>query len=157
MDTAATADRATQAQIRQLTADASAPYEPGRFISPWREGQATADLLSLSNRWDTELGNAIRRDCADARLDAAHPGDQAIQRQLNVRTPAEARKAAAEIAAELQLRTHLSTQQEHRDDTERAQARHPQHNKPSPTPLIAPPHSPEPYITPEPGGPIPSP
>jgi hypothetical protein len=150
MQAAAESQRAAQDEIKQLTAAASAPYRPITPTSPWREGQATADLTRLTSTWDTRQSDTISRDIQTARRQAAEPGDHAIASQLHVTTPAEARKTAAEITAELHLRTTTSPERALSDDIQRAETRH-QHHHPSPAPLITPTMHPDPYITPEPG------
>jgi hypothetical protein len=86
MQTAAGSQRVAQDQIRELTAAASAPYRCATLASPWREGQATADLTRLTSTWDTRQSDAISRDIQTARRQAAECGDHAIASQLHVTT-----------------------------------------------------------------------
>ena len=149
MQTAAQTQRAAQDQIKELTAAASAPYRPITLASPWREGQATADLTQLTSTWDTRQSDAISRDILTARRQAAEPGDHAIASQLHVTIPAEARKTAAEITAELHLCTTTSPEQALSDDIGRIRA-HQHSHQPSPVPLLSLFLQPDPSITPEP-------
>lgn len=59
MQAAAQTQRAAQDQIKVLTAATSAPYRPVTLASPWREGQATADLTQLTSQWGTRQSDAI--------------------------------------------------------------------------------------------------
>jgi hypothetical protein len=149
MATAAQNQRTAQDHIKELTTAASEPYRPATLASPWREGQATADLDHLTSTWDTQHIDAITHDIQTARSRTAQPGDQALETGLHVTTPAQARKTAAEITAELQHRASQTPEQALSDDIERARSRQPSH-QPSATPLLSPYLQPGLSITPGP-------
>jgi conjugative relaxase-like TrwC/TraI family protein len=148
-------EHAATAAIPALQRAAAEPYQPLVTGQRWDDGLASSsrDLAQLTATWDTQLRQAISRDVSTARHDAADPKDSAITRRLHVTTPAEARKVAIEITAEIRLRDHIDPAHDIRDDLTRLDDRQPARRHHAPLIYTDPLIYPDPHIQPEPGGP----